>query len=130
MTIKINHIDAQNEDKRLGQEEWRLKKKLKEVQARRRIVQKAILENEEGEKSWIIELPITALPMRKAAKGKVNWKKLVWETFERYKIPMSTELMCHKLWLHYQEVGFDKRIVMQNVSAALSALETKDQKQH
>ena len=128
MTIKINYFDAMKEDERLGKEEWELIKMLRAVQARRRIVKKVIAENDEGGKSWIVELPAEALPPRSKGNKSVNWKKLVLQMFDLYKIPMSTELMCNKLWLYFPEVPLDRRSVMQNVSAALSALEAKDQK--
>jgi hypothetical protein len=127
MSIKVNHADAKKLEDKLGKEEWQLTKQLRQLQARKRLVSKIIADNDEGGQSWIIEMPVEALETRKND-TKVNWKKLVCEMFELYQIPMSTELMCHKLWLHYPEVGFDRRAVMQNVSAALSALESRDQK--
>jgi hypothetical protein len=127
MGYKVNHIDAKSLDENYAKVEWELTKKLKSIQASRRLVKKAITMNDEGEKAWIIELPLEALPQR-LTHEKVNWKKLVMEMFERYQIPMSTELMCSKLWLHCPQVPFEKRSVAQNVSAALSVLEGKDRK--
>jgi hypothetical protein len=127
MSIKVNHVDAKKLERKLGKEEWQLTKRLRELHARKRVISKIIADNDEGGQSWIVEMPIEALETRRNG-TKVNWKKLVCEMFELYQIPMSTELMCHKLWFHYPEVGFDKKTVMQNVSAALSVLESRDQK--
>lgn len=128
MTIKVNYVDVENENEKLGKEEWQLTKRLGQLQARRRLLKKVLNQNEEGQKKWIVEVPQEALPHRNENKKRIDWKKHVLEMFQKYDLPMSTELLCNKIWLHFPEVPLNRRVVIQNVSSALSALQGSDQK--
>jgi hypothetical protein len=122
--IKINHFEAKQMEELTAKRQWQLEKELKQLQARRRRLKTLIDHNDHGAQNWVIEISEDLLEPRR--EGDIKWKKLVMEVFESYQIPMSSELVCYKLWLHFPQVPFDKRAVLQNVSSALSSLEGRD----
>lgn len=128
MNFKCNYIDAKDQREILSRKEWALEKELASVRAKKRIVEKIINQNDKDEKNWILEIPLNILPERKGDGKRLNWKEMVWRMFELYKIPMSSEMLSHKLFFHYETIPFDKKLVIRNISAALHYLETKDQK--
>jgi len=126
--IKCNQKEVKDLEQRWREDEKRLEKELKAIRAKRRLIKRE-LEKNVDEESGIITLPTEALADRKDNQEKtINWKRLVWQMFETYKIPMTSELLYHKLLLNCDEVPLDRKFVIRNISAALHYLEGKDQK--
>src|SRR5215218_3499778 len=129
--IKCNHIEAVNYAGKLKRDEKDTEHKLSVIKGSLRKLNGLIKNNDDGKRSWVIDLPVEIL-LRKSApdgvKKTINWKKLVMEMINKYNMPMSSDLLYHKLIMNYEDIPVNRHFVIKNISAALHYLEAMDDK--
>src|SRR5690606_32342129 len=59
------------------------------------------------------------------AEPKIAWKKIVYDILKNYNIPMTTDLLFHKIRITEKNFPSDRRFAIKNISSALSTLYTE-----
>lgn len=125
-TVKYNHAEALSLSEEKRQLARSLEQKWRQAERESQELKKLLQQNDEGEQAWVLHLPVSLLPERKPSGRKINWKKLVIETISYYDMPMTTELLYHKLLLRYNYIPVNRQYVIRGISSALHYLYERD----